>query len=83
MIYAQTKISLDMLMELQNTKKMVEKMQEDIHKKCIDCREYVLNAAEICVKPDMIIKRAAQMQETLCKRCPLYPYVLEIEKEGI
>ena len=76
MIYAQTKISLDMLMELQNTKKMVEKMQEDIHKKCIDCRA---NVEEMAVQCNATPDRYRQMQKTLCIRCVLYPYGLTVE----
>lgn len=66
--------------EIANLKKMLEITTEDIGKKCIDCREYVKSAVENCITGPDAAKRMQSMQEKLCTRCPLYPYVVEIER---
>lgn len=74
-------------LELSNVKQMLDTTRGDIIKKCIDCEEYIRDAVGNCLtktcREGQFEERVKQMQETLCKRCPLFRYYSEYKKQAV
>lgn len=74
-------------LELSNVKQMLDITRGDIIKKCIDCEEYIRDAVGNCLtntcREGQFEERVKQMQEALCKRCPLYRYYSEYKKQAV